>query len=140
PQTELGEVARPLGRERLPDAKRQPFALVDPTEDRRRPEPAVLVVDGCHATAVRGPDPLTGGRHPLVLGHGDEALPEAPGGLLAQDTRRFALRVAFDDAALDLEVAAGNCERGRVEPERVVVLRPESSGGAAGRLVEVLAG
>ena len=61
---------------------------------------------------------------------------ELPRGLLAQDPRRLAGRVALDDAALDLEVAVGARERGRVEPGGVVVLREEQRRDVARDLVE----
>ena len=84
-QRERGELREPVGRERLPDPQRQALALVDPAEDRGRAEPAVLVVDRRDAAGVRDPDALARRLDPLVLGHGDEALAEAPGRLLAQD-------------------------------------------------------
>jgi hypothetical protein len=53
------------------------------------------------------------------------AVAELPGRVLAQDPGRLAGGVALDHSAVRLEVAAGARERGRVEPERVVVLRGE---------------
>src|SRR4029077_2422674 len=74
----------------------------------------------------------------LVVGNDDVPLLEAPRGFLAQHTGRLAARVAHDDAALDLEVAVRKCERGRVEPERVVVLRDQRRGTLTGDRVEVV--
>ena len=136
PQAQLGELGHALVRQRLPDAQRQPVALVDAREDRVRAEPAVLVVDRGDAACVRDRDPLTRRRHPFVLDDRDEALAERPGRLLAEDPRRRARLVALDDAARHLEVAPGPRERGAVQPEGVVVLRPERGGRVAGDLVE----
>ena len=72
-----------------------------------------------------------------VVGDDEVAFLEPPRRLLAQDSRRFALRVPLDHAALDLEIAAGQRERRRVEPERVVVLRDHRRGRLAGHLVEL---
>src|SRR5512132_2593919 len=74
--------------ERLPDAECQPFALVDPSVDSRSSEPAVLVVNCGDASRVGDLEALAGSVQPLVLGHGDVLLTEAPRGLLAQDARR----------------------------------------------------
>ena len=68
---------------------------------------------------------LAGRLDPLVLGDGDVAVAEAPGRLLAQDPRRSPVGVALDDPAGLVEVPACAREAGGVEPERVVVLRPE---------------
>src|SRR6476659_5000841 len=135
-QTELREPADVLGRERLPDTQRQTVPLVDPSEDPVCAEPAVLVVDRADTALVRDAEPVAGPRHPLVLRHDDVPLAEAPGGLLAQHARRLAVRVALDDASVNLEIAAGAGERSRVEPERVVVLRPERGRPLPGDLVE----
>ena len=72
---------------------------------------------------------------------GDEHVPllEPPRGLLAEHAGRLAVLVALDDAARDVEVAVRERERGRVEPERVVVLRDQPGGRVAGDRVEVVA-
>ena len=108
----------------------------DALEDPGRAEPAVLVVDRDHAAARRDAQALARRLDPLVLGHRREAGAELPGRLLAQNPRRLAVRVALDDAAVDLELAVREGERRRVEPERVVVLRPERGRGRPGHLVE----
>ena len=105
---------------------------------RERAEPAVLVVHGCDAARVRE---LDSGSHRLevllVVGQ-HVALLELPGRLLAQDAGRLALGVPLDDAARDLEVAVRERERGRVEPERVVVLGDQRRRAPAGHRVERL--
>ena len=58
----------------------------------------------------------------LLVGERHVALLEAPGGLLTQHAGRLAVRVALDDAAVDLEVATRERKRGAVQPQRVVVL------------------
>ena len=74
----------------------------------------------------------------LVVGDREVALLEPPRGLLAQHAGRLAVRVALDDAAVDVEIAAGERERGRVEPERVVVLRDQRGRTLAGDCVEIV--
>ena len=98
---------------------------IEPLPQAGCAEPAVLVVDAGDAAGVRE---LHAGAHRvevLVVGKRQVPFLEPPRGLFAQHAGRLAARVAFDHAALDVEVAAGKRERGRVEPERVVVLRPQ---------------
>ena len=73
-----------------------------------------------------------------VVGHAQVTLPEPPRRLLAQHAGRLAAGVALDDAALDLEVAARQGERGRVQPERVTVLRDHCRRCTARDVVEPL--
>ena len=75
----------------------------------------------------------------LVLGDDDVAVAEAPRRLLAQDARRLAGAVALDDAPVDVQVAPGAGEPRGVDPERVVVLRPERRRSLARDRVERLA-
>src|SRR5206468_12508922 len=112
-----------------------PFAG-EPLEDRGGAQPAVLVVDRADATAVREPDAGSRRGHPLVVGHVDEAIPEPPRRLLAQNAGGRAFRVSLDDAAGDVEVAVRPRERGRVEPERVIVPGPERGRRRARGVVE----
>ena len=112
--------------------------LGEPLEDPRRAEPAVLVVDCDDPAGIRDPHSLTGGVDPLVVGDCAEAGPEAPCRLLPEDAGRLAFLVTLDDAAVDLEISLGKGERGRVEPERVVVLRPEGDRSRSCDLVERL--
>ena len=119
-----------LGGRRLPDPQRQRLRLLEPPPEAERAEPAVLVVDGGDP-ARRGD--LQPGAHRLdvdVVGNAEIALVEAPRRLLPQDARRLAALVALDHAALHLEVAAGERERRRVEPERVAVLGDQRRGRA----------
>ena len=98
-------------RYRLPDAQRQGAVLLELLPEPGGAEPAVLVVDACHAARVRELD--TGSHGFEVLGGGDlqVAILEPPGRFLAENPGRLAARVPLDDAALDLEVAAGERER-----------------------------
>ena len=81
-------------------------------------------------------DPLARRRDPLLLGHLHEPLAESPGGLLAQDARRLARLIPLDDSAVRLEVAVRGGQSGAVEPERVVVLRPERRRCRSGHRIE----
>jgi hypothetical protein len=126
-------------RERLPDTQGQAVVLVDAGKDRVCAEPAVLVVDRADTSRVRELDPFARGGDPLVLGDRDVAVAEAPRRLLTEDPGRRSGVVSLDDAAGHLEVAVRACEPGAVEPQRVVVLRPERRGYLAGHLVERLA-
>ena len=110
---------------RPPDAKRQPATLGDALEDPRRAEPAVLVVDRNHAATGGDTQAFSRRLHELVLGRHRESGAELPGRLLAQDPVRPTRLVAFNDTAVDLQVAFRACECRRVEPRRVVVLREE---------------
>ncbi len=135
-ETELGEGGHAIGRQRLEDPQPQPFALVDATEDRRGAEPAVLVVDRSHPASVRQPDSRTGRLDPLLLRDVDETFAEAPRRFLTEDPGRLAGLVPLNDPAGDLQLTSSECESGRVEPERVVILRPERGGRRARHLVE----
>ena len=137
-EAELRQAPHVLGGERLPDAERQAATLVDPPEDPVRAEPAVLVVDRSDASLVRDSKAVAGRGDPLVLRDGDVPLAEAPRRLFAQDAGRLTGRVALDDAARHLEITIGPHQRRGVEPQRVVVLRPERGRALAGDLVERL--
>ena len=84
-------------------------------------------------------EPLAHRVHELVVGREQVAVAEQPGGLLAQDARRLAVAVDLDHASVDPELAVCLGERGRVEPERVVVARHERGRRIAGDRVERLA-
>ena len=118
-------------RDRLPDAQRERAALLELLPEPQCAEPAVLVVHRGDAARVRE---LDAGAHRVevrVVGHEHVPLLEPPGGLLAEHARRLAVRVALDDAARHLEVAARERERGGVEPERVVVACAISAAGVS---------
>ena len=123
-------------RNRAPDAEREAVALVDPLEDPRCAEPAVLVVDRHHPASRRDPQPFAGRLHELVLARHRDTSAELPGGLLPQDSRRLARRVPLDHASVDLQIAVRAGERGGVEPGRVVVLREEERRGVTGDRIE----
>ena len=127
-------------RDRAPDAQREIPLLAQPLEDPGRAEPAVLVVDRDDPARVRELDPGARRLDPLVLGREHVAVAEAPGRLLAEDARRLAVLVTLDDPARDVEVAACGRERGRVQPDRVVVLRDHDRRRLAGDRVERLLG
>ena len=57
----------------------------------------------------------------LVVGGLDVAVAELPARLLTQDARRLAVLVSLDHAAGHLQIAVGEGERGRVEPDRMRV-------------------
>src|SRR6185312_5621315 len=103
---DLAQVRDVLPRRRLPDTERQLRLLLQPLPEADRADPAVLVVVRDDAALVRE---LHADAHRLdvivrrVL---EMALLEVPRGLLAQHARRRAVRVALDDAAGDVEVAA----------------------------------
>ena len=63
----------------------EPFPLVDPAEDRRGADGTVLVVNRSDPPRVGDADAVADGVVPFVGGDLDEALPEPPGRLLAQD-------------------------------------------------------
>src|SRR5262249_42168924 len=102
----------------------------------QRTDPAVLVVHGRDATRRRKLEAPPHGLDVLVVTDGEMALLEPPRRLLAEDPGRLTAGVALDDPALDLEVAACERKSGRVEPERVVVLREQRRGRLAGHLVQ----
>ena len=137
-EAQLAEVADPLGRCRLPDAERQAALLLEPLPEADRAEPAVLVVQRRDAAPGRDLDALAHRLDVLLGRHLDEARLEAPRRLLVEHAGRLAGLVPDDDAALDLEVAARERERGRVEPERVVVLGDQHRRPVAHDLVERL--
>jgi hypothetical protein len=62
-------------------------------------------VHGGHAAGRRDSQPLAHGFDELVVLGEQVAVPELPGGFLAQDARRLAALVQLDDSALDLEIA-----------------------------------
>src|SRR5207244_2901981 len=106
----------------------------------QRAEPAVLVVDARDTARARE---LHAGAHRdevLLVGDRQVALLEPPGSFLAQDARRLTVRVALDDSPAHLEIAVRSCERRRVEPQRVVVLREQRRRLRTGHLVEVARG
>ena len=113
--------------------------LVEPLPEAGRAEPAVLVVDARDAARVRELHAVAHRVDVLVVGdvRGSASLNRH-----AASSRSTPVgsprRVALDDAALDLEVAARERERGGVEPERVVVLRDQRRGPVAGDRVEIV--
>ena len=125
--------------DRLPHAKRELPALLELPPEPQRAEPAVLVVHRRHAARVGKAH--TGAHRVEVRVVGDEhvLLLEPPRRLLAEHAGRLAVLVAFDDAARHVEVAVRERERGRVEPERVVVLRDQPGRHVAGDRIEVVA-
>ena len=104
----------------------------------QRAEPAVLVVHGGHSAGRGDPESFAHRVDELVVGPEQEAVAEPPRRLLAQDAGRLAVGVDLDDASLDLEIAVRLGERGRVEPERVVVAGHERGRRVAGDRVELL--
>ena len=125
-------------RQRLPDPQLERALVLQALEDAQGAEPAVLVVHGDDAARERERDRLAAGVDHLVLGGPNVGVAEVPGALLAQDARRLAALVALDDTARDLQLALHARERGRVEPERVVVLGHERHGHVARDCVERL--
>src|SRR5207247_953740 len=124
---------------RLPDPQRQRAHRLELLPEPEGAKPAVLVVDG--GNAARGGE-LQAAPHRVdvrLVGDGQVTLSEAPGRLLTQDPGRLAGFVALDDPAFDLEVAAGECERSAVEPERVIVLGKQCGRRRARDLVEARA-
>ena len=127
-------------RDRLPDAQRQVAARLELLPQAQRAEPAVLVVHRGDAARVRKAN--AGAHRVEVVAVGDDhvALLEVPGRLLAEHPRRLARFVPLDDAARHVEVAAGERERRRVQPERVVVLRDQPGRRVAGDRIEIVPG
>src|SRR5439155_27382318 len=113
-----GGVERVVG-DRLPHPERQLPTLLELPPEPQGAEPTVLVVDACDAAGVRDLHARAHRVEVRVVGDDHVALLEPPRGLLAQDAGRLALRVSLDDSSPNLEVAAREGERGRVEPERV---------------------
>ena len=105
----------------------EPFALVDAAEDRRGAEPSVLVVNRPDPARVGDTDAVARRRRPIRR---RSPSTKRSRNRQADSSRRTpvgsAVSVSLDDAARHLEVAARPREAGRVQPERVVVLRPES--------------
>ena len=139
-EADLAEVGELLGRSRLPDAKRQRALLLEPLPEADRAEPAVLVVEGRDAPRGGDLDAFAHRLDVLLVGHAREPALEAPRRFLVEDAGRLACLVPDHDTAFDLEVAAGERERCRVEPQRVVVLRDQHRGPLALDLIERLAG
>ena len=137
-ERERGRRIELLVRDRAPHPQRQVALVAQPLEDPRRAEPAVLVVDRADAAGIGQLEPDPRRLDPLVLGREHVAVAEPPGRLLAQDARRLAVGVPFDDAAVDVEIAARGGERRGVEPDRVVVLRDQDRRPLAGDGVQQL--
>ena len=135
---ERRELVHLLGGDRLPHAQVQRAFLAEALPDAERAEPAVLVVDRGDAARDRDAHAFAGGLDHLVLGRPHVLVAEVPGALLAQHAGRLAALVADDDTALDLEVAVRVRERGRVQPERVVVAGDQRGRRVAGDAVERL--
>ena len=119
------ELGQALVGHRLPDPKREPVALGDSLEDPRRPEPAVLVVD-CDDSAARGDTQSFPRRlEELVLG----GIAKRARNCHADSSRRIPVGSSASSCSTTppstCEIAICACERGRVEPDRVVVLRAE---------------
>ncbi len=84
--------------------------------------------------------PVARRRDPLVLRDGDVPFAEAPGRLLAQDARSARRpRRARRRRPCTSRSPPARASAARVEPERVVVLRPQRGGALAGDRVERLA-
>src|SRR5207248_8300764 len=124
-QPDLAQLREPLGRRRLPDAKRQRALLLEALPEADRAEPAVLVVERCDPARRGDLDSVAHGRDVLLGWDLDEPALELPGSLFVEHSRRLAPVVPDDDSALDLEIAVREREGGGVEPERVVVLRDQ---------------
>src|SRR2546421_720410 len=123
---------------RFPDADRERSVGTEALEDGERTEPAVFVVQRSHAPGVRELHRGARGLDELVLGRTRVDVAEAPRALLAQDAARLTAFVPLDDAARNLQVAVGECERRRVQPERMAVPRLERNGTVAADRVEIL--
>ena len=142
PAADVGvlELARLLGRQRLPDAETErPFPL-EPLPEAQRAEPAVLVVHGRDPARRGEADAGAHRRHVLVVGDVDVRVAEVPARLLAQDAGRLALLVELDDTAGDLQVAVRARQGGRVEPERMRVARHQRHRPVGYDLVQRLLG
>ena len=137
-EPDLLEAVEVVPGQRLPDPQLERALVLQALEDAQGAEPAVLVVHGDDAARERERDRLAAGVDHLVLGGPNVGVAEVPGALLAQDARRLAALVALDDTARHLELALHARERGRVEPERVVVLGHERHGDVARDCVERL--
>jgi hypothetical protein len=112
--------------------------LVEPLPQARRAEPAVLVVDAGHAARVRELHAAAHRVDVFLVGNSQIALLEPPRRFFEEDTGRLPVGVALDEPAVGLEVAARQRERGRVEPQRVVVLRDQRGRPVARDRVEVV--
>ena len=122
-----------LVRERLPDAQRQRVRARE-VAARSASAPSQPSLS-CTATTPRRFASFMPARIASTYSSSaivDVALAELPRRLLAQHAGRLAALVALDDAARHLEVAVRAGERGRVEPERVVVLRDQRGRDVAG--------
>ncbi len=105
-------------------------------EDRQRPV-SLEVVDRGHAGGVR--DPLRSGDEFELLTDRRLGDLDTPGRVFGQDAGRLAGRVTFDQAIHGigrLPRDAGQRERARGQPERVVIVGPERDWAVAQRLVE----
>ncbi len=138
PQSDLHGGVERVVRDRLPHAQGQPAALVELLPQPQCSEPAVLVVHGGDAAGVREAHPGPHRVEVVVIRDGHVPLLEAPRGLFAQDAGRLAVLVAFDDSAVDVEIAVRERERRRVQPERVVVLGDQTRRCAARDRVELV--
>ena len=116
-----GELVCLLGRQRLPDAQPERALGGEALPEAQRAEPAVLVVDRGHAAGGRQLYSRAHRLDVLVVGRLDVAVAEVPAGLLAQHAGRLAALVELDDAAGHLQIAVGQSEPGRVEPDGVRV-------------------
>ena len=133
---ERGQLVEPLPRQRLPDAHEQLVVRQQLLVHLERPEPAVLVVQRGHAAARRDAHPLARGLDHLVERGADVAVPERPGGVLAQHSGGLPAGVALDDTARHLERLVRTLKCGAVHPQGVVVPRHQRRRHRAGRAVE----
>src|SRR5438552_260402 len=127
-----------IGWQRLPDAELERALLAQPLPDAEGAEPAVLVVHGRDSAGHGDAYPLARRLDQLVLRRPDVRVAEVPGALFPQHAGRLAGGIANDHAAFDLEIAVRTGERGRVEPQRVVVPGHQGGGPVAGDPVERL--
>jgi hypothetical protein len=138
PQRERAQLRQHVRGNRLPDPQRERALRLEALPESCGAEPAVLVVDARDAAGVRELDALTHRGDVLVGGDRQIAVLEAPGSLFAQHAGRLALRIPLDDPSVHLEVIACECKRGRVEPERVIVLRDQRCRAVTRDRVEVV--
>ena len=114
-------------RKGLPDPQRQRLVALELLpEPRNRGDPAVLVVDRGDAARGRHLQPLAQGVQVLLIRVLEVVFLEPPGRLLAEQSAGLAVGPLLDDSAVHLvlaQVAARARDPGRVEPDRVEVLR-----------------
>ena len=127
-------------RQRLPDAQRERALRGEALPEPRRAEPAVLVVDGGHASGRHDLQAVAHRVDELVVRGREVPIAELPGGLLAQHAGRLPALVELDHAARRLRGRRPRRQPGRVEPERVVVARHERGRRVARHGVERLPG